>query len=416
MTSRLDRLDRAKLIKLAIGIGFAVLLFFYPSYQQDLVNAVGADNTAAQFVPTVFNMVVICVYVVMAIGLNMVVGYAGLLDLGYVAFYAVGAYVAGWFATQQFSQVTFHFGDVGSTSTVPGIHVSIWLLMVGAAVLAALFGIIIGLPTLRLRGDYLAIVTLGFGEIIPQFVRNADSLHGFNLTNGSFGLSPIDPLGFGHDIPLGITTLPANFLTVSNADTWYYRVGLALVALTIFCSIRIRDSRLGRAWVAIREDEIAAGAMGVPLMRTKTAAYALGALFGGVAGCFYATYKGATFPGDFYLNISIIILCMVVLGGMGNVWGVTLGAIIITYLNFQGLGAIGNNINSGFGIDPHSSLGQHLDPPSNQGIIFGLILVIMMLFRPEGLIPSRRRKIEFEAKAEGVEVDLDDAVSEIDIR
>jgi branched-chain amino acid transport system permease protein len=247
-------------------------------------------------------------------------------------------------------------------------------------------------------------------------VRNADSLHGFNLTNGSFGLSPIDPLGFGHDIPLGITTLPANFLTVSNADTWYYRVGLLLVAITIFCSVRIRDSRLGRAWVAIREDEIAAGAMGVPLMRTKTAAYALGALFGGVAGCFYATYKGATFPGDFYLNISIIILCMVVLGGMGNVWGVTLGAIIITYLNFQGLGAIGNNINSGFGIDPHSSLGQHLDPPSNQGIIFGLILVMMMLFRPEGLIPSRRRKAEFEAKAEGVEVDLDDAVSEIDVR
>ena len=126
------KLDRAKLIKLAIAIAAAVTLFFYPSYQQNLVNAIGADNTAAQFVPTVFNMVVICVYVVMAIGLNMVVGYAGLLDLGYVAFYAVGAYVAGWFATQQFSQVTFHFGDVGSTSTVPGIHISIWLLMVAA--------------------------------------------------------------------------------------------------------------------------------------------------------------------------------------------------------------------------------------------------------------------------------------------
>ena len=194
--------------------------------------------------------------------------------------------------------------------------------------LAALLGIIIGLPTLRLRGDYLAIVTLGFGEIIPQVVRNGDdSLHGFNLTNGSNGLTPIDPLGFGRPhIPLGSPSLPANFLTVSNADTWYYWIGLALVALTLFCSIRLRDSRLGRAWVAIREDEIAAGAMGVPLMRTKTAAYAIGALFGGVAGCFYATYKGATFPGDFYLNISIFMLCMVVLGGMGNVWGVMLGA------------------------------------------------------------------------------------------
>jgi branched-chain amino acid transport system permease protein len=381
-----------RLIRIAIAIGAVVLIALYPLYQQDLVNAIGDRSTVSQFVPTLFNMVVICVYVTMAIGLNMVVGYAGLLDLGYVAFYAVGAYVAGWFATQQFSQKTIHFGDVGSISTVPGIHISIWVLMIAAGLLAALFGIIIGLPTLRLRGDYLAIVTLGFGEIIPQFVRNADSIHGFNLTNGSFGLSPIDPLGFGNTIHGWLPFLPANFLTESDADRWYYWVGITMVAFTIFCSIRIRDSRLGRAWVAIREDEIAAGSMGVPLMRTKTAAYALGALFGGAAGCFFAAYKGATFPGDFYLNISIIILCMVVLGGMGNVWGVTLGAVVITYLNFQGLGAIGNNANSAFG--------THWDVPSFQGILFGGILVIMMLFRPEGLIPSRRRRIEFEFAAE----------------
>ena len=202
---------------------------------------------------------------------------------------------------------------------------------------------------------------------------------------------------------------------MSNADTWYYRVGSALVAFTIFCSIRIRDSRLGRAWVAIREDEIAAGAMGVPLMRTKTAAYALGALFGGVAGCFYADLQGRDVPGDFDLNISIIILCMVVLGGMGNVWGVTLGAIVITYLNFQGLGAIGNNINSGFGIDPHSSLGQHLDSPSNQGILFGADPGDDDAVPAGGPDPIATPEDRVPGQGRGRRGRLDEAVSEIDM-
>src|SRR6187551_1442781 len=213
------------LILLAIAVLYPFYLSSLPSGNVPLIYSF----------PSVRSAVTILVFTTMAVGLNVVVGYCGLLDLGYVAFYAIGAYTAGWLASGQFQQVKFHLGSVGVTRDARGIHISIWLVLLIAALLTAYGGVLIGLPTLRLRGDYLAIVTLGFGEIIPQFVRNADSLHGFNLTNGSFGLSPIDPLGFGTNIPLGITTLPANFLTVSNADTWYYRVGLALVALTIFC-------------------------------------------------------------------------------------------------------------------------------------------------------------------------------------
>ena len=178
-----------------------------------------------------------------------------------------------------------------------------------------------------------------------------------------------------------------------NQADYYYWTGIALVLLTVFCSIRLRDSRLGRAWVAIREDEIAAAAMGVPLMRTKTLAYAIGAFFGGGAGCFYAIYVGSTFPNNFSLNISIAVLCMVILGGMGNVWGVCLGGAVLAYLNFQGLAAVGNNFNSLFG--------THLNVPQYTYGIFGLIIVSMMLLRPEGLIPTARRKIELEAGVEG---------------
>jgi branched-chain amino acid transport system permease protein len=241
-----------------------------------------------------------------------------------------------------------------------------------------------------LRGDYLAIVTLGFGEIIPQAVNNGDNVFGHNVTNGPNGLTPIDQLGFGTSIHNAVSILPANYHTEINFLDYYYWTGLALVAFTLFCCIRLRDSRLGRAWVAIREDEIAAAAMGVPLMRTKTWAYAIGAFFGGLAGCFYAIEKNSTFPGDFSLNISIFVLCMVILGGMGNVWGVMLGAVVLTYLNYQGLAAIGRQLN--------------IDISTYSYGFFGLIIVIMMLLRPEGLIPSRRRRVEFRAAAEGVDV------------
>jgi branched-chain amino acid transport system permease protein len=348
-----------------------------------------------QWIPTTATAVVMVIFVVMALGLNVVVGYAGLLDLGYVAFYAAGAYVAGWFATQQFASHTVSFGSIDVFPGTPGIHISPWLLMLAGALFAALLGVLIGLPTLRLRGDYLAIVTLGFGEIIPQFVRNGDNLMGtgYNLTNGVNGLTPIDPMGFGHTLHGWFPFLPADFLTETDPDRYFYWTALTLVAITLFCSLRLRDSRLGRAWVAIREDEIAAAAMGIPLMRVKTMAYAIGAFFGGAAGVLIAVYRSGAFPDDFYLNISIFILCMVILGGMGNVWGVTLGALVLAYLNFQGLASIGHTVNN--------NLGTSIDVPKYEYLIFGVIIVTMMLFRPQGLIPSARRQAEFEHGVEG---------------
>jgi branched-chain amino acid transport system permease protein len=373
------------LTRLALPVAILAVLFLYPEWYS-------ADIT---WLPTISTAVIICVFVIMALGLNIVVGYAGLLDLGYVAFYAAGAYVAGWLASQHFAQREVVVGATGVVEGTPGIHVNVWLLLVVGAIFAAVLGILIGLPTLRLRGDYLALVTLGFGEIIPQVVRNGDNFFGtgFNLTNGPNGLNPIDPIGFGEFLHGIFPFLPASYLDVFNQDSWYYWTALVLVLITLFCSIRLRDSRLGRAWVAIREDEIAAAAMGIPLMRVKTLAYAIGAFFGGVAGCYYAVYKSATFPGDFYLNISIFILCMVILGGMGNVWGVTLGAVFLAYLNFQGLNAFGNTMND--------VLGTNIEVPKYSFLIFGVIIVLVMLFRPQGLIPSERKKAELDLGVEG---------------
>jgi branched-chain amino acid transport system permease protein len=333
--------------------------------------------------PQLSTMVVMMIFTVMALGLNFVVGYAGLLDLGYVAFYAVGAYMAGWFASNQFAKQNIDFGAVGLYKGDTGFHFSIWLVLLMAGIATALIGVLIGLPTLRLRGDYLAIVTLGFGEILPQIARNGDHLFGtsFNLTNGTGGITPIDGPGFGNwaQAHLG---LPAEYLNLQNFDEVFFWTALVLVVITVFCSARLRDSRIGRAWIAIREDETAAAAMGVPLMRTKTWAYATGAFFGGVAGAFYASYKSGAFPDDFFFQISVFILCMVILGGMGNIWGVILGACFLSYLDREGLSNVGTWINGHFG--------THLDVPLYEFGIFGAIIVIVMLFRPEGLIPSSR--------------------------
>jgi branched-chain amino acid transport system permease protein len=270
------------------------------------------------------------------------------------------------------------------------VQIKRWVRVVAAGIVTALAGVIIGLPTLRLRGDYLAIVTLGFGEILPQVARNGDNFlgTGFNLTNGPNGITPIDAPGFGthlHDRTGG--DLPANYLTVTHADRIFFWTALLLVGITVFCSWRLRDSRLGRAWIAIREDETAAAAMGVPLMRTKTWAYATGAFFGGVAGAYYASFKSATFPGDFFFNISVFILCMVILGGMGNIWGVILGASFLAYLDQAGLANTGSWLNN--------NLNVNIDVPLYEFGIFGVILLVVMLFRPEGLIPSARRAAEF---------------------
>ena len=335
------------------------------------------------FLPGTGSVVVMLAFTMMAVGLNIVVGYAGLLDLGYVAFYAVGAYTAGWFASQQFEQVTLHFGS-SVEGGLPGIHLSMWLVLIIAGLLTLFAGILIGLPTLRLRGDYLAIVTLGFGEIIPQVVRNGDNFFGFDLTNGTFGIAPIDPLGFP---VLSAVGLPENFQKSDNRELWYYLIALLLLLITVFCSVRLRDSRLGRAWIAIREDETAAAAMGVPLMRTKTWAYAIGAFFGGVAGAFYASFKSGAFPADFYFNFSVFLLCMVILGGMGSVWGVIAGGLILSYLDREGLATIGSRI---------QEAGLDFDPTKYQFGIYGVIIVVMMLFRPAGLIPERRHRVEIE--------------------
>ena len=361
-----------------------VLVVLYPYYREDLfqIPLLGAF-------PTVDTAVTMVIYMMMALGLNIVVGYAGLLDLGYVAFYAMGAYTAAWFASPHFGEsVTTHIGSVGVNPAAAGFHVSIWIVVAVAGIFTAFVGVLIGLPTLRLRGDYLAIVTLGFGEIMPQIARNGDNLFGtgFNLTNGAQGINPIDPPGFGERINSWLG-LPADYLTVANGINWFYWTALVLLLFTVFCSVRLRDSRLGRAWIAIREDEVAAAAMGVPLMRTKTWAYAAGAFFGGIAGAYYASFKSGTFPDDFFFNISVFILCMVILGGMGNIWGVILGGGFLAYLNQEGLGNIGAEFNSSFGTD--------IDVPLYQFGIFGVILVLVMLFRPEGLIPSSRRKAEF---------------------
>ncbi len=332
--------------------------------------------------PDVSTGVYMLIFIMMAVGLNIVVGYAGLLDLGYVAFYAMGAYTAAWFASVQFPNHNVHFGAVGVGSNVPGFHISVWLLLALAGILTAVVGILIGLPTLRLRGDYLAIVTLGFGEILPQVARNGDSLFGtgFNLTNGPNGITPIDSPGFGN----------VNYLTGYNSfftsERMFYWTAILLLLITVFCSLRLQFSRLGRAWIAIREDETAAAAMGVPLMRTKTWAYATGAFFGGVAGAYYASFKSATFPGDFFFNISVFILCMVILGGMGNVTGVIVGAAFLAYLDREGLA------NTGTWLNQHLSL--NIDVPKYEFGIFGVILVLVMLLRPEGLIPSKRRQAE----------------------
>jgi branched-chain amino acid transport system permease protein len=274
-------------------------------------------------------------------------------------------------------------------------------------VLTALVGVVIGLPTLRLRGDYLAIVTLGFGEILPQVARNGDTDGlGFNLTNGPPGINPIDPPGFGHWLSSNVG-LPSSYLheqgVYVNFLSLMFWTALGLLLITVFCSIRLRDSRLGRAWIAIREDETAAAAMGIPLMRTKTWAYASGAFFGGIAGAWFATIKTGVFPDDFFFNISVLILCMVILGGMGNVWGVIAGAAFLEYLNLEGIANFNGWMNDHVLVcdpskqNPSSVLsGGCLNAPLVTFGIYGAIIVLVMLLRPQGLFPEQRRKLEFE--------------------
>jgi branched-chain amino acid transport system permease protein len=322
-------------------------------------------------------------YVVMALGLNIVVGFAGLLDLGYVAFYAFGAYSVGWFASDFYSQVNggkgIHIGVQGFAATLPGIHLNFFLILLIAVGFAAIAGIVIGLPTLRLRGDYIAIVTLAFGEIIGRFAVNGEDveIHGYQLTNGRQAISPVDQ----------IDLLGYQFDSAFNLRPYYWFI-LGMVAFVLFVNFRLRDSRLGRAWVAIREDEVAAASMGVPLVKTKLLAYATGGALGGMSGAFLAMYFNSVQANVFQFGFSIFILAMVILGGLGSIWGVVIGALALSFINSYFIPDVFNGVPSKIGLD--------FDLTQLSFGIFGFLIVLMMILRPAGLLPERRRKLELK--------------------
>ncbi len=304
-------------------------------------------------------------FVLLSLGLNIVVGFAGLLDLGYIAFYAVGAYVYALLASPHF-----------------GLHLPWWMILPLGAAVACLFGVLLGAPTLKLRGDYLAIVTLGFGEIIRIFMNNLSEP--FNLTNGPKGITTIDSIRlFGIDF--GNTTRIGDF-AVSGTIKYYFFL-LAVLLLVIVVNLRLQDSRIGRAWEAIREDELAARAMGINTRNMKLLAFAMGASFGGVAGGMFAAIQGFISPESFILTESVMVLAMVVLGGMGNIWGVILGAILLSFVPEI----------LRYTVEPMQRwiFGRSIiDPEVIRMLLFGLAMVVMMLFRPAGIMPSALRKRE----------------------
>jgi len=355
--SQLKRDRRAVWVGYAlIGVGLAVLPF-------------AVDGAFGRTWVRIVDFALI--YAMLALGLNIVVGFAGLLDLGYIAFYAVGAYTWALLASPQF-----------------GLHLPFWMILPIGAGVAALFGVMLGAPTLRLRGDYLAIVTLGFGEIIRIFLNNLD--HPINITNGPVGINRIDPISVaGMDLTRTHEILGLEF---SGVHLYYY-VLLALVMVAIFICIRLEDSRVGRAWIAIREDEVAAQSMGINTRNVKLLAFAMGASFGGVAGGLFASFQGFVSPESFILLESIMVLCMVVLGGMGHVWGVVVGALLLAVLP-EVLRSTASPVQE-------QLFGKVLvDPESLRMLLFGLALILVMLLRPTGLWPSPIRKREF-ARNEG---------------
>ncbi len=322
--------------------------------------------------------IVAVTYAVMALGLNVVVGMAGLLDLGYVAFYAFGAYCVGWFGSGFFFGVRVHVGVSPFTSALAGIHLNFAGILVAAVVVCAVAGMIIGLPTLRLRGDYIAIVTLAFGEIIGVLAVNGQSIGvggGMTLTAGNLGISAVDSPWFPGSGSFGLLDL----------RPWYWLI-FGILLIVLFVNLRVRDSRLGRAWVALREDEVAAVSMGIPLVKTKLMAYAIGAAFGGMAGAFFGTYFTEVNAGQFAFGFSIFIVAMVVVGGIGSIWGALAGGLLLGYINNYLIPDVLNNLPSAFGLSFQLS--------SVSFGIFGFLLVLVMTVRPQGLFPERRRRLE----------------------
>ncbi len=324
-----------------------------------------------------------CAFAILALGLNIVVGFAGLLDLGYAAFFAIGTYIYGMVASAQITPdwsnawQSLQWLGLVSRAQVEGapdvVHFqfSFWLMLPGAALVAAFFGILFGVPTLRLKGDYLAIVTLGFGEIVPIVVRNTPK-----LTNGPMGLNGVlSPRAFGYDF--GVNSVP------------YYYLGVIMIAFLIFVSYRLKESRIGRAWMAIREDEIAAGAMGVNRTRLKLLAFAIGAALAGATGTFYVAKLKTATPDMFMFPVSVMVLVMIVLGGMGSIPGVVVGAFILQLLQSWFLQDLTQWIHA-FGRFVGSESIQRIELAQAIELIFGIILLFMMLYRRQGIIPASR--------------------------
>ena len=334
-------------------------------------------------------------YIMLALGLNIVVGFAGLLDLGYIAFYATGAYLAAIFGSQQFATIIESFIDnyptvgnflvavCGPEITKNGIHLSVWVIVPFAAAVAGLAGAMLGAPTLKLRGDYLAIVTLGFGEIVRIFMNNMNAP--VNFTNGPQGINMIDPIHvFGVSLAGegGVVSFAGFTMPSVNA---YYFLFLALCIGIVFVSLRLQDSRLGRAWVAIREDEIAAKAMGLNTRNIKLLAFSMGASFGGVSGAMFASFQGFVSPESFSLMESIVVLAMVVLGGIGHIPGVILGAILLAALP-----EVLRHV-----VEPVQMLlfGKiWIEAEVLRQLLYGLTMVVVMLNRPAGLWPAPKHE------------------------
>ena len=311
-------------------------------------------------------------YVLLALGLNIVVGFAGLLDLGFVAFFAIGAYLYGLMASPHLAETFEWFAQIFPN----GLHTPIWLVVPLAALLAGIFGILLGAPTLKLRGDYLAIVTLGCGEIIRVFMNNLD--HPVNITNGPKGLGQIDGITV-LGVPLA-KPLEIGGFTLSSVTLYYYLFMVLVVVSVIICH-RLELSRIGRAWMAIREDEIAAKAMGINTRNMKLLAFGMGATFGGVSGSMFAAFQGFISPESFSLMESVMIVAMVVLGGIGHLPGVILGAVLLSALPevlrwVSGL------------LDLQALTGGRLDAAILRQLLIALAMIIIMLMRPRGLWPS----------------------------
>jgi branched-chain amino acid transport system permease protein len=407
------------------------------------------------------DIIPIIIFIILALGLNIVVGYAGLLDLGYAAFFAIGAYTAGMLSSSHIS------GQLGSS-----FQISFWLVIWIAAAVAAIFGIILGAPTLPLRGDYLAIVTLGFGEIVPILLTNLDAVEWIktptgeplNLTGGDPGISAIAPpslpivarldfslsmfgqallagvllyglyylvrrsieadrslgrptaltsvvggliglsllyaLFYGIQLPGGATLAipgiaPVGQFLPTVRTPWYYLI-ITIFAFSIFFINRLRLSRLGRSWMAMREDELAAASMGIDLVKTKLLAFALGATFSGFAGAFFGAYLGSITPSSFQFDKSVLILCMVILGGLGNVPGVILGGLLIVSADTFFLNRLTDLVKQ-IASNSNSQALADFKASDYRLLLFGVVLVVMMLVRPEGLLPSARRKAELHA-------------------